>query len=347
MSPFAPRKSQEERVVLYMMSSEMAWKDLEEQAHEAYSQGLLDEALDIYKKQVELAKDQPEQLASAHKSMGLILHDRGDWEASLAELNEGLRIQLSIPDRSDDVPFQLSIANTYINIAEVYRSMENLELSLGHFQEALRRHVALAPDSLLLAETYNSIGLVFGEVGNIKMALDCHTACFEIRTKLCPNTLTASCSASNIGLILYKMGKLESALFYLQKALDMEQVLIPNTLDLADSFSNVAEVLFKMGQHQESLDKFQVALQLKIDISPHSLDVAKTHFDVGWVLLTMKQASQAQQHFQEAIDLEEHFIPDSKELAHAYESLMKCLQYQGLPIPEDLVKKRDSIISNM
>lgn len=313
-------------------------KELDAKAHEAYSHGAIDDAVELYKKRIKLAADTPQELASSHKSLGLILHDKGDWGNSLGELEEALKIQKSITDH-DAASFQLAIANTHLMIAEVYRAIDSpqnpmLEIALTHMEDAMKIQQVHAADSLLLAETLNSIGTVYGEVGNYKMALDYHTDCESIRIKQSPESLLASCSASNIGLILSKMGLQESALFYLTKALEIEEKLIPNTIDLADSYSNVGEVLVQMGKNEEALEKFHDALKLKQQVAPNSLYEAKTHSDLGLVMLKTNQPSEAEHHFLDAVALEERLIPDSEELSLTYNHLIQTLQLQGKPTNE-------------
>jgi tetratricopeptide (TPR) repeat protein len=376
---------------------DVSWQDLETKAQEAYYEGQLDDALDIYKKCADLASanDELEKLAEFHKSIGLILHDSGDYGASISALEESIRIQTMLVtstttttttaeaeaeaaaeaaasttentpittatttttttttttvmiDKDTIAAWHLGIANTYFNLAQVYRSMDELETSLQYLQKAMtiqtQYAAAATPPPLILAETFNLMGLILGEMENFQLALDLYTQCYEIRLLHCPNSLVTSCSASNIGLILHKMGKLESALFYLQRAMEIEVQLIPNTLDLADSFSNVGQVLFKLGRAEEALSHFEQALQIQVDLAPNSLEVSKTNFDLGWVRMNLDQLEKAHDHFQEAMDLQEHFIPNTDELAQTYASYMLCRKRQNLPIPPDLEKKVQNLL---
>ena len=122
------------------MSIEEELKALDEKGNDAYSLGQMDEALGFYQQRIALAtsNSQPEEVASSHKSMGLILHDKGEWDQSLVELEGALKIQLSlIESKAADTAFQLNVANTHTNLAEVYRAMDQLEMALQHLQEAM------------------------------------------------------------------------------------------------------------------------------------------------------------------------------------------------------------------
>jgi tetratricopeptide (TPR) repeat protein len=314
-------------------SIETELNDLESKAQQAYARGQMDEALTLYRNRLEQAAlhGLGEEEATSRKSIGLILHDMGEWEEGLGELEQALEIQTRLKEEKADNPdFQLSLANTHTNLAEVCRAMDDLQTALSHLQQAMNIQLKFAPESLLLAETYNSIGSIFGEVGNFKMALDFHTPACEIRMLKCPNTLTFSCSASNIGLILTKMGKFESAYYYLKMALDIEEQFIPGTLDMADSYSNIGEVLFKMDKNEEALPMFQKALDIKEKIgTSDALDVSKTHSDLGWVMHKMGMHEEAERHLEEAVDLEESNIPDSEALIQTYGMLIACRKQLG------------------
>jgi len=133
---------------------------LDEKGHEAYSKGNMEDALLYYRERVELTSSslsQRRELASSHKNIGLILHDKGDTEGSIRELETALEIQNSIlnnekddkeepqpttttleeDDKKNDInntplSFSLEVANTHLNLAEVLCVVNRLQEALDH-----------------------------------------------------------------------------------------------------------------------------------------------------------------------------------------------------------------------
>ena len=242
-----------------------------------HQQGALDEAFRAY--QAILATD-PQQADTLHL-LGVVAHQRGDSQHAVRFINQAIGL----------CP---SVAAYHANLAEAYRTLNQLDRAIGCCRTAER----LDPSS---AEAANNLGLVLLQQGKVKEAKEK----FEAALRFKPDLALACNNLANCWRLL---GNQAQAIVHFRQALS----IAPN---LPEAHSNLGQLLMEQKEEAEAL----VHCRESIRLHP---DAPEAHNNLGNVLRSLGQLSDARVSYAEALRLN----PD---LALTHCNMGQALQQEG------------------
>ncbi|CAF3530137.1 unnamed protein product [Rotaria sp. Silwood1] len=164
----------------------------------------------------------------------------GDYYKALEFVDEALIIrETSLPPNHPD------LAESYINIGEVYNKMSDYSKALEFYEKAHEIYEKALPSNHPdLATSYNNIGLVYNSKGDYSKAFEFHKKAHQIYTKALPQSHPSlSASYNNMGLVCDTMGDYSKALEFYEKANTIaEKTLTSNHPDLATFYNNIGRL---------------------------------------------------------------------------------------------------------
>lgn len=158
---------------------------------------------------------------------------------------------------------ELSIAQTYVNIASVYCKIHNYQVALSHYKNALAiQERLLGINHPTTATTIENIASIHYNLSNLSESLDWHYRALNILTNtLGENHPDIANIMNNIGVILDDQGKYNEALEYYHKALIIfEKVFGRDNADTAQAYYNIALNYSNRGEHQKAIEWYKKAL---------------------------------------------------------------------------------------
>ena len=163
---------------------------LRQQAQEALSRGLYQEARQIYQQALGYRSDSPE----IHYGIATVCFLLGDLHSAVYHFKEVIRLDPARP-------------GAYINLGAVYNRLEQYDNALL----ALRRGIKLDPNR---AEGYYNIGLVYRQLEELDLAVEA----YDEAVRLNPRMYDAH---FNLGNIYFECGHLPEAIVHYQLALEI------------------------------------------------------------------------------------------------------------------------------
>jgi len=255
-------------------------------------EGLLDRAQDHYAKVLEM---DPQNLSALLRS-GRALAEKGDAQAALEPLNQGLTLAAQTVNREAEANILQAIGLAYTNLNQPDEGLRHYEQSLaikrelddkrgmsislvgisyiqqlkGEWEAArtsyqqvieLRREIG---DEQGLGETLMSLGEMERRLGDYDEALTLTRQALRIQVET-NDEFNQSTSLNNIGAIYYMQGSYDDALVYYQRALDIRERL-DAPMYLSTTLHNLGETYSIMGRFDEAQDHFLRALELFRDL---------------------------------------------------------------------------------
>jgi len=221
--------------------------------------GMLDEAVDAYKKTISLKPD----YAETYSNMGVALKNQGKFDEAIdaykksislkpnyAEAYDNMGVALKNQGKFDEAidAYKKSIslkplhAKAYNNLGVALQAQGKLEVSL----EAFKKSISLKPN---YAEAYNNMGITLKDQGKSKEAIEAHKKSISLK----PDFAEAY---NNMGGGLKDQGKLEEALNAYNKAFSIKP-------DYADAYYNSSFIYNLKGNLQEGLKLYEWRLKRK------------------------------------------------------------------------------------
>ena len=185
----------------------------------AFQIGMLNEAIDAYKKTILLNPN----FADAYCNMGVALNQKGNVDEAIELYNKALSI---MPDYAD----------AYYNLGNALKDQ-------GKFDEAIEAYksaVLIKPD---YAEAYCNSGMVFQDQGKLDEAVKFYKKSISIK----PDYAEAY---NNLGNIVHFQSKLDKAIKFYKKSISLKP-------DLAKAHKNLSFTLLNCGKFQEGLDEYE------------------------------------------------------------------------------------------
>lgn len=183
----------------------------------------------------------------AHTNMGLVLQEKGDPVAAIAQYETALRIQPAY-------------AETHNNFGNALCETGRVREAIVQYQEAL----ALVPD---LSQVHNNLGTAFGQNGQTAEAI----AQFEKALEISPKFAAAH---GNLGYALLLAGRVDEAQHHLLKALELR----PGS---AEIHKRVAETFLKQRRPADAVAHYRKALEIKPDDAEARLGLASALAEQG------------------------------------------------------------------
>ena len=187
--------------------------------------GMLDEAIDAYKKTISLKPD----YAVGYNNMGIVLKDQGKFDEAIDVYKKSISIK---PD----------YAEAYYNMGVSLEKLGKLDEAIG----AYKKSISLKPNN---PKAYFNIGVVLKNQNNVKEAVEAYKNVILLK----PDHAEAIINLANI---FYQNGKFDVAVRGFEKVIS----LVP---DYAEAYNNMGLALKDQGKTIEALEALKKAISLK------------------------------------------------------------------------------------
>ena len=202
--------------------------------------GKPDEAIDAYKKAISIYPD----YAEAYNNLGNVLQNTGQLDKAIAAYKK-----VSF--------FKPNDANVHYNLAAAFKDQGNLEEAIKAYNKTLK----IKPDH---AEAYNNLGIVLKDQGKLDEAIDAHKQSILLKP------LDAK-AYFNLGNVLREQLELDEAIEYYSKSISIKP-------DYADAYNNIGTVYHKSGRLEEAETNLRQAIFYKPEF-------AEAHQNLSFTLL--------------------------------------------------------------
>ena len=259
--------------------------------------GMLDKAIEAYKKTISLKPD----FAEPYYNMGNVLKNHGKLDEAVAAYNKAIllksnyvkaynnmglvlqgqgKIDESIEAYNKSISLNPNSAETFNNLGIALQHQRKLDEAMDAFKKAL----SLKPDS---AETYNNLGSVYQDQRKLDEASEVYNKAISLK----PDHAEFYC---NIGGVLKVQGKLDEAMDAYHKALSLK----PN---YPDAYNNIGVVLREKNSLDEAIDAYNKALLL-------NPNYAEVYTNIGVALLEKGMLEEAIEAHKKSIALKPDFV---------------------------------------
>lgn len=181
------------------------------------------QSIDYYQKTVDLLKQENNVplVIGALWSLGSVSFYCGEKNLSIKYINESRQLAIQT-EKNDD------IATTYIKLAEVYFSEDNLEKALKNYQKAQQ---ILSKNNYNGARILNGLGKIYAKRGELKLAREKFSAAFNINHSIKNNFAEAE-NLYYLADIYNREGNIEDALKSAQASIELSEKLSSEALNL-------------------------------------------------------------------------------------------------------------------
>ncbi len=200
---------------------------------------------------------------------------------------------------SQELNYQLGLANALNNLGLVYNMLGNYQQSMGSYLESVRVSQSIG-DKTGVANAYHNLGLAFKEKQDYSKALDFYERSLEIARQLDDKARIAS-PLNNIGTIYSLKKEYGKALKNYNEALALYTTL-KDSIGIATALGNIGEVYLEQERSYQSLQYFLQALQ----IYENQLDwnrIAQLTQKIGNVYLQLGNLDQAEKLCKKSIEI--------------------------------------------
>ena len=259
--------------------------------------GMLDKAIEAYKKTISLKPD----FAEAYYNMGNVLKNHGKLDEAVAAYKKAILLKSNYGKAYNNMGLVLQGQGKIDEAIEAYNksislnpnspeTFNNLGIALQHQRkldeaiEAFKTALSLKPDS---AETYNNLGSVYQDQRKLDEASEVYKKAISLK----PDHAEFYC---NIGGVLKIQGKLDEAMDAYHKALSLK----PN---YPDAYNNIGVVLREKNSLDEAIDAYNKALLL-------NPNYAEVYTNIGVALLEKGMLEEAIEAHKKSIALKPDFV---------------------------------------
>lgn len=194
-----------------------------------------------------------------------------------SHFNEALEFLGQSLDISDRVQEQFTKVESLIGIGNVYITLELVDQSMTHYQNAL--NIALDNGfGELISKIYNNIGTMHEDLKNYEVALDYYQKSLDKSIEIDDQYAIAIANV-NIANVNYSLNNLEEAKIFASKAIQYG-VENQKRLLLAHSYHSMGRILAKSKAYKESIKYLLIA----IDEAKESKDMVilfKSYMELG------------------------------------------------------------------
>lgn len=180
--------------------------------------------------------------------------DRGMMKKAL---DAGLEAE-SILD-ANNVPKTKERAANYLNIANIYRAMHELDDSFLYYKKALTV-IEISGDPSIYSSYYNNLALLHQEAGKFEEAVSCLKKALEIAEDKLGDEIRVAISRTNLATSLIRMKRLDEAYEYLKPAVEIFAGRTPSDFHYSAALSAMADLSLYRGEADKAVDYFEAAL---------------------------------------------------------------------------------------
>ena len=186
--------------------------------------GMLDEAIEAYKKTISLKPD----YADAYSNMGVALRNQGKFDEAIEAYKKSILLK---PNDAD----------TYYNLGITLKDQDKMDEAI----EAYKKSILLKPDH---AQAYNNLGTALEDQDKTDDAIDAYNKALSIK----PDHAEAY---NNLGTALKGQDKTDEAIKAYNKALSLKP-------DYSKAYSNMGSALLDQNKLDEAIEQYNKALSL-------------------------------------------------------------------------------------
>lgn len=180
--------------------------------------------------------------------------DRGIMKKALDSCLEAEKIM-----DSNDVGKTKERAAAYLNTANVYRAMGELDDSFSYYKKALTI-IEICGDPSLYSSYYNNLALLHQEAGKFDEAVDCLKKALIIADEKMGDELRVAISRTNLATSLIRAKRLGEAYDYLKPAVDLFAGRTPSDFHYSAALSAMGDLSLLRGELDKAADYFETAL---------------------------------------------------------------------------------------
>lgn len=234
--------------------------DLLSFGHILRNMGKFHEAENYYRRLLNPASNDSQELGRCYHSLGVIAYEKGDYNSSLKWHKNSLEIKLHSL-KSDDP----QLANSYNSIGTIYERKKDYKRALQAFQTSLAiLKQAYGNDHPKVALCLNNIAGIYQTEKKYKEALEYNKKALKIREKHLPaDHPDLGASHSNTGIIYRCLGNYNLALKHHSRSLDIHRkTLPPQHPQIAASLTNLGLVYEDKHELQLALSNYKSAASI-------------------------------------------------------------------------------------
>jgi len=225
--------------------------------------GLLDVALGLSRRVLDMVEKGSKEEASARCEMGLVYRKKGD-------LNEAEKMHLRALEIEKEGQREVGMAREYSNLGSVYYVRGDLDKPEEMYKKSLE--IAEKLDRLEeMAGNYGNLGIVYQTRGELDKAEEMHKKSLEIAEKLGLQE-EISRQYCNLGNVYYMLGEMYKAEEMYKKSLEIAENL-GLQVEIAAEYANLGLIYKQRGDIGKAREYWEKALGLYKKIGmPHMVE---------------------------------------------------------------------------
>lgn len=246
---------------------------------------------------VEFIGNPPDGLAKASlarllNELGLLYLNISKNEEALRYLEEALRIQREVGDRSGE-------GTTLNNISQIYLVWGKKEVALKYLEASLKIRCDIG-DRFGEGRALNNISQIYKAWGKSEEALNHLEASLKISREVGDRSGEGT-TLNNISLIYRAYGKYEEALKYLEAALSISREVGDRSGEGA-TLNNIATIYYAWGKHEEALKYLEDALKISREVGDRSGE-GKTLNNISLIYSAWGKYEEALNHLEDSLKI--------------------------------------------
>jgi tetratricopeptide (TPR) repeat protein len=256
--------------------------------------GLLDAAISLSERALEMVEDESEEKAALSGNLGLIYRKRGELDKAEEMHKKSLAIEKKLGRLE-------GMANQYGNLGNIYYKRGELDKAEEMFLRVLKIEDKLGrPDSR--ANAYGNLGLIYRTRGDLDKAEEMHKKSLAIEEKLGRLEGMAS-DYGNLGLIYRTRGELDKAEEMLNKALEIDKKL-GRLEGMASDYGNLGVIEQTRGELDKAEKMHNKALELNEKLGRLE-GMASQYGNLGLIYQTRGDLDKAEEMHKKSLAIEE------------------------------------------
>ena len=294
-----------------------AWT-LQELGNSLQATGQWEEAIECYKRDVEISRDLGDRAgeASTLGNIGNVYQRQGRWNEALAQYEACLAIERDLGDRAGE-------ASTLGNIGNVYQRQGRWNEALAQYEASLKLKRELG-DRAGEAATLNNIGNVYDSQGRWNDALAQYEASLKMQRDLGDRAGEAQ-TLNALAITSRKQGQWDKAVEFYQQSLAIDREL-GDVDGESTALNNLGVVLAKRGAWQDAIANYEASLAIARRLGSR-IEEARTLGNLGDLFKETIEWGKAREHYEQAI-LILRGTEDKEQLADWLEELAELHRMQ-------------------
>ncbi len=239
-------------------------KALMDSGYSSYYLGSYDEALEHFKKALELNRklhgDMHPTVAENYSAIGLALMAKGDYDAAIEFFEKALETFKG--HHGENHPYT---ATLYNYLGKAYLKKGEYDRAIDFYNKALEIALKIdREDSPEIPVIYSNIGLIYAHKNeNDRAAEYLHKALEAGREAFGEMHLFTATVHNNLGGVYYNMGNYDKAITHYKKALEIfGQTLGRENPFVARAYNNLGLVYKSIGKLDKAIENFKKALKI-------------------------------------------------------------------------------------